>query len=697
MGEEPERLKKLLARIYDRKPSPPESAPENLSVPSRARSNAAPPQKTTLPPISHAPNRPLPPGEQSDPLYWFPHARLRPPQRAFFMKAKQAYAQRKHVAAHLPTGVGKTAIALAAALATSAPYVLYLTNRQTQHEIVTRELANLSRTKGVDVGFVDLISKYNMCINPDAKWDRSSGKRRERHYNEFLDACRDLVKHRACEQRRRVEEAPMPPPLPALQMVSLGQQHDTCPYYLALSRTPESRVLIGDYNLAITGQLDVVLERIQVRLEDCVVVFDEAHNVPTRVCGHHTRKIRLGLFDLAIQDLQQHGGPEGRGLDTHVETMRRRFQQLWTKPMESPRQGRVAEANEVDTAPATGSDPDSLTRLVTLGESIYAKVRRMAVQRVARFIKQWNQDWPQLRIVRPAGYGIDEDSGVKADPKDARNLGLELRVIDPKPFLKDLLDKCHWSLWISGTLHPVDVFAQLVGLDATNAVTLTQPSPFPPENRIVHHEHILSTRQAGRNEDLWAAYGRRITSQILPTGNVVIFAPSADIVQQLLPHLPKDDRPLRVETPQWNQEDRLAVCDELRKRKDTGCILVAYFRGGFSEGIDLPGGVIPQIFLIGLPIGDVELGSQGDGRVLSTSVRRPAWQGHGLQCSRHHPSRPSSGTRNPKRVRRVQHPLPRPTLHVQRVRPTAAWRVSCQAHQREMRSRIEPRTTQGPQ
>ena len=46
----------------------------------------------------------------------FPFDHVRPSQAAFLGDARRAIAEGKHLVAHAPTGLGKTAVALAAAL-----------------------------------------------------------------------------------------------------------------------------------------------------------------------------------------------------------------------------------------------------------------------------------------------------------------------------------------------------------------------------------------------------------------------------------------------------------------------------------------------------------------------------------------------------------------------------------------------------
>ncbi|HEY7516163.1 MAG TPA: DEAD/DEAH box helicase, partial [Vicinamibacteria bacterium] len=76
----------------------------------------------------------------------------------------------KHLLAHAPTGIGKTAVALTAALEVAFArdkVVLFLTSRQSQHHIAVETLKRME-AKGARVAAVDVIAKQAMCLQDSA-------------------------------------------------------------------------------------------------------------------------------------------------------------------------------------------------------------------------------------------------------------------------------------------------------------------------------------------------------------------------------------------------------------------------------------------------------------------------------------------------------------------------------------------------
>src|SRR3990170_3869897 len=136
------------------------------------------------------------PGRAGGPVSWtrlFPFDVIRECQREFLEDAAAALSAGRILLAHAPTGMGKTAVALAAALRAAGDRdatVFFLTSKHSQHRIAVDTVRRL-RDRGV--GCVDLIAKQAMCLQPTAP--RDSGA--------FEGFCRTLVSTGGCAFYRR--------------------------------------------------------------------------------------------------------------------------------------------------------------------------------------------------------------------------------------------------------------------------------------------------------------------------------------------------------------------------------------------------------------------------------------------------------------------------------------------------------------
>ena len=103
---------------------------------------------------------------------FFAHEILRDGQKEMLEDSINALAKNGHHLAAAPTGIGKTAAALAAALETLSnsddnKKIFFLTGRQSQHRIVIETLRTINNSLGEQkIRCVDLIGRQSMCLGP---------------------------------------------------------------------------------------------------------------------------------------------------------------------------------------------------------------------------------------------------------------------------------------------------------------------------------------------------------------------------------------------------------------------------------------------------------------------------------------------------------------------------------------------------
>jgi DNA excision repair protein ERCC-2 len=204
--------------------------------------------------------------------------------------------------AHLasaPTGVGKTAAALAAALefATSSEErktIMFLTPRQSQHRIVVDTVRRINQLRKSDkITLVDMIGQSGMCVEPFAGSKGAS----------FSLMCSKHRKNKQC--RPWLTSAPgferriLSDPMHVDELVEMSKTHiedgdkkQTCPWKAARNAAKEAQIIVCDYNhLFIEEVRNASLKAMDLRLDDLVVIVDEAHNLPDRVRMGMQRKL----------------------------------------------------------------------------------------------------------------------------------------------------------------------------------------------------------------------------------------------------------------------------------------------------------------------------------------------------------------------------------------------------------------------
>ena len=482
----------------------------------------------------------------------FPHRTVRGGQERFLEDARMCMAQRSHLLAHAPTGLGKTAVALTAAVETAREdggTVLFLTSRQSQHAIAVETVRGIWK-KG-RIGVVDLIAREDMCLA------RREGRR---------VPCSD---GRKCFFDRDPEGSQgllLDYPLHSQEATRLCLRNGHCPYRVAVRAAAEAAVIIGDYNQMFCRGPNL-LQRLGRREGGAIVIVDEAHNLPSRVMGGGSGS----LTPASIRAARAHPSLKhfAEDLDLIAEVFRR---------LASKRPGRL-RAQDLDSPlkEVCGVDASGLA------EEIEAASHGAELDGLTGFLYAWGA--PDASTVR---Y-------IEGDPPR-----LVVSLIDPSVVTAPVLARVRSALLMSGTLHPPEMFAEVLG--AEGAVCRRYPSPFPSENRLVLASGGVSSRFRLRTPAMYGSVAREIAgcAGAVP-GNVAVFFPSYEFmgkVEPLVAQMVKDRRML-VERKEHGKNERDAVLCQLREGKS---LLMGTISGSLSEGVDFRDNLLGAVIVVGLPL-----------------------------------------------------------------------------------------------
>jgi len=102
----------------------------------------------------------------------FSHAEVREGQGPVLKQMYQTFLNKTTLLAEAPTGLGKTACSISAALSCAVEddgVVVFVTNRQTQHQIAVETVTALKERYDLQFDVVDLYGKKSMCNHPVGK------------------------------------------------------------------------------------------------------------------------------------------------------------------------------------------------------------------------------------------------------------------------------------------------------------------------------------------------------------------------------------------------------------------------------------------------------------------------------------------------------------------------------------------------
>jgi DNA excision repair protein ERCC-2 len=230
--------------------------------------------------------------------------------------------------------------------------------------------------------------------------------------------------------------------------------------------------------------------------------------------------------------------------------------------------------------------------LIDIGETVSErkqkdrKLPRSYIGSMGRFLQIWTM--------------CDEEMFVKlvtAPP----NAAFESYCMDPHPAAEPFRE-CHASVHMSGTLQPLDQYAQLLGLN--DAITESFQSPFDPDNLMVLYVNDASTRF----DDMIADPGnlRRLEENTVDAVtatevNSAVFFPSYAMMDRFI----EDGVTERFRKDMYYERKGSAqteLMEEIEKFKGSeNSVLFAVAGGRVSEGVDFPDRDLELAVLVGIP------------------------------------------------------------------------------------------------
>ena len=517
----------------------------------------------------------------------WPFDRVREGQTDFLADARKAIEEGRHLLAHAPTGIGKTAVALVASLEFAVranKLVLFLTSRQSQHRIAIETVRRIE-ARGPRIATVDLIAKQSMCL-------QESAPAYGRAFHEFCD---HKVKSRTCafftRDNSAVVAAVLQRTLHVQELVRASGACAVCPHKVAMDAASRANLVVCDYNYLFSEILERFLPRLGRSLDDLVLIVDEAHNLPDRIRAH------LG-GDLSVHDLLK-AAKEARSIDGEVAHRLVGVAKAMEAFLLVVRSERVARKDEfvdlVEEGLAKGRGgslgyTDFVEMVAFAGEDAVRRGVPSTLPVVVEFLTRWrDQDIGILRLVVPGTEGK-----------------FAFRLMDPSVLSKRVFDRVHASLLMSGTLYPAEMYADLLGIDPARRVIRTYGSPFPKTNRLLLVHPELTTLYAKRSSEMHDRIAEQIGAIATAVrGNVALFFPSYELLEQAHSRFLalRVRKRVLVERPEWTKAQRDGSIEALRvSRGDGGAVLFAVQGGSLSEGVDYEGNVLAAVVVVGLPL-----------------------------------------------------------------------------------------------
>ncbi|NCF96772.1 MAG: DEAD/DEAH box helicase family protein [Euryarchaeota archaeon] len=577
-------------------------------------------------------------------LSWLAHPTPREGQLEMISACLDTLAKGGAHLASAPTGIGKTAAALAAALefadsSDERKTIMFLTPRQSQHKIVVDTVRRINEIReGEKITLVDMIGQSGMCVEPFA------GNRGV----SFSLLCSNHRKNKQCKpwltKAPGFERRILSDPLHVDELVEMskthienGEKRQTCPWKAARTVAKEAQIIVCDYNhLFIEEVRNASLKAMDLKLDDLIVIVDEAHNLPDRVRMGMQRRLTPTMVRNAASEVEENLGDMQKVAQVNdlmgdaimlkswclavckefrlvlVREFKRMISQIDSNDEMLIKADDVlswlneafdAVAAIVNQSTLTGTNsafanPDTIVRL---------KMFKQILESNEVEIDEDGDNEPSAHLLAHLIDVLDRfgDGSALCLVFDGEGTAgrIVTHLLDAGLVAGPIFERTAGAILMSGTLDPPNMFADLLGLTPKMRGESIHPSPFAKERRPIVVATDVTTLYRARGPDNTKKIQQHIQAVVQNTpGNVAVFVPSYKFLEETFDDLYVPGVKKLVESKKWSKKDIAALLVDLEEAPKIGrkILLAGVFNGRLSEGVDYAGGILDAVICVGI-------------------------------------------------------------------------------------------------
>ncbi|KAE8375189.1 hypothetical protein BDV26DRAFT_268418 [Aspergillus bertholletiae] len=612
----------------------------------------------------------------------FPYPRIYPEQYAYMCDLKKTLDAEGHCVLEMPSGTGKTVSLLSLIVAYQMHYpehrkLIYCSRTMSEIEKALAELKALMKYRTEQLGYTEdfralgLTSRKNLCLHPSVRREKSGT---------IVDArCRSLTAGFVKEKKEKGEDVELcvyhenldllephnlvPPGVFTLDgLLKYGEEHKQCPYFSARRMMPFCNVIIYSYHYLLDPK---IAERVSREFsKDCIVVFDEAHNIDN-VC---IESLSIDITEDSLRKATRGANNLERKINEMKSSDAEKLQNEYSKLVEGLRE--AEQAREEDQFISNPVLPDDLlkeavpgnirraehfvsflkrfieylkTRMKvthTISETppsflthvkdltyIERKPLRFCAERLTSLVRTLEliniEDYQPLQEVATFATLVSTyDKGFllilepfESEAATVPNPVLHFTCLDAAIAIRPVFERFRSVIITSGTLSPLEMYPKMLGfttvMQESYSMTLARRSFLPMVvTRGSDQAQISSSFQIRNDPGVVRNYGNIVLefSRITPDG-IVVFFPSYLYMESIISMWQGmgildsiwNYKLILVETPDA-QESSLAL-ETYRTAccNGRGAILMCVARGKVSEGIDFDHHYGRAVICIGVP------------------------------------------------------------------------------------------------
>jgi DNA excision repair protein ERCC-2 len=574
--------------------------------------------------------------ERGDKTKFFAHNDLRTSQSEMLEDGINSLKENGFLLAAAPTGIGKTAASLAAALKIvferpDKMKILFLTGRQSQHKIVVDTIKAINNRLGSDaskVKLVDIIGREGMCVNIQPNTGECS--------------CEINIEESSRKSRRmglvnRILEEPMH----VEEIIKIAHKSDKCAWAAARLAAKRADIIVCDYNhVFIENVMELSLPAMGVDLENTILIVDEAHNLPDRIRNGLERIVNNKTFDEASFEVEEFLGDKESKLkqinidnpygsneikqinDTLIQLKKlRKDMKKWFKNKEDELEDK--KDMKIETREFLDEINSILMETLEINENENFAIMRRMINQLFQVKVDSDDSIESGSDNNTACSRLGEMLETCIEYKDSPALALVIDkigerdeiivrsfLLDPGAVSGPLFEKSSGSIIMSGTLFPPAMYSDILQIPTNRkCICKEYKSDFLSNRRPILIARDVTTKFTNRGLKNTKNIREHIISAIDKSrGHVALFFPSYMMLENIM----DNDDGLRVpwgigiikERRMMSKGDVGKRVQELHNKREKGqrCLLVGVLGGKFSEGVDYPENILEVVICVGLPL-----------------------------------------------------------------------------------------------
>lgn len=558
-------------------------------------------------------------------------------QREIMVEIKKSITQGKTIIIESSTGSGKTVCALVPSVEyarAAGKRIVYLTRTNAQQRQVVLEFRRIAALlDGTPAYCVAMQGRQNLChlIYEDEKFSGGDSdeigklcRDRKRKTMESLDAMvnlglvyttaitpRDAARDDGGETCRYFAgncigdmdsvmdyfTKNMPT---AEEFLNYCRENGYCAYEINKELARGALLVVAPYIYLLDNFMRTsLLNWMQCTIEDLIVIVDEAHNVPEYARSLKSAQLGKLSLQMAMRESAEYGDPEvinGVKCSEFCGEVMRILENLVKSYVEEDDALVPPDEFETELMHALSSTSRTILaaaeNLIIIGETIRERKRaagqlpRSYIHSVGAFLYFWMK--------------MDSEKYVKL-VVGGDNPRLEGYCLDPS-LATDILNACHASVHMSGTLRPLEEYRDSLGLprDSTLAV---YPSPFPKGNMSVRYTKNITTKYE-RIEEMLPVIRMELSDIISHLDrNTAFFFPSFDLMNRIAGGMDFCGTDVFTEDKEMSQSELLDGIGRFKSAASSGkpAAMFAVCGGRLSEGLDFPDKELEAVVIVGIP------------------------------------------------------------------------------------------------